>query len=163
MALCTIPSAFDLFLYLWEQKKSEMHTITINTLNDLPAAASQFVDLMAQQKVFAFYGEMGAGKTTFIKAICDELGVADNVSSPTFALINEYRSGKGEPIYHFDCYRLKSIDEAYGIGTEDYLYSGCLCFIEWPEKIEPLLPENIVNVNIRNTGDQGRTISVNLK
>ncbi len=99
-------------------------------------------------RFFAFFGKMGVGKTTLIKEICAELGVNDNVCSPTFAIVNEYTDGAGEPVYHFDFYRMKSVAEAYDIGYEEYFYSGCYCFTEWTEKVEELLPERYVRVDI---------------
>ena len=139
---------------------NKMNIIQLNSLDDLQQAAHQFIELIGSQKVFAFYGEMGAGKTTLIKEICTQLGVNENITSPTFALINEYITPQGDPIYHFDCYRLKNIQEAYDIGAEEYFYSGNLCFIEWPEKIDDLLPLNIVEVAIKVLADQKREITV---
>ena len=115
---------------------------------DIKQAAKQFVETMGENTVFAFYGKMGAGKTTFIKAVCEELGVADTVTSPTFAIVNEYEAAGGRPIYHFDFYRIKKVSEAYDMGCEEYFYSGHPCFIEWPELIEDVLPEETVNVTI---------------
>ena len=115
---------------------------------DIEQAAKQFVETMGENTVFAFYGKMGAGKTTFIKAVCEELGVADTVTSPTFAIVNEYEAAGGRPIYHFDFYRIKKVSEAYDMGCEEYFYSGHPCFIEWPELIEEVLPEETVNVTI---------------
>ena len=109
--------------------------------------------------MFAFYGEMGAGKTTFIKAICEELGVEDVITSPTFAIVNEYGLPDGDCIYHFDFYRIKKLEEVYDMGFEDYFYSGALCFIEWPELIEEVLPEDAVKVNITENADGSRTIN----
>lgn len=126
-----------------------MPVITVNSENELGSAAKQLLELGASSRVFAFKGEMGAGKTTFIKAICRELGVAENMSSPTFSLVNEYRSKEEEPVYHFDFYRIKNESEAYDLGYEDYLYSGFYCFIEWPEKIPGLIPGECVQVEIR--------------
>ena len=109
--------------------------------------------------MFAFYGKMGAGKTTFVKAVCEELGVDDVITSPTFSIVNEYRSADtGELIYHFDFYRVKKIDEVYDMGFEDYFYSGALCFIEWPELCEEVLPEDTVKVTIQEESDGSRTI-----
>ncbi len=101
---------------------------------------------------------MGAGKTTFIKAICEVLGVEDVITSPTFALVNEYTSGDGDPIYHFDFYRIKKLDEVYDMGYEDYFYSDSLCFLEWPELIEEILPEDAVKVTITEMGDGSREV-----
>ena len=126
-----------------------MQTIQIKSLETIREAAKEFIAGMDDRTVFAFYGPMGAGKTTFIKAICEELGVEDVINSPTFAIINEYRSDTtGELIYHFDFYRINKLSEAEDIGTEDYFYSGALCFIEWPELVEELLPEDAVKVEI---------------
>ena len=134
--------------------------IKIDSLNNIKDAAKQFVAAIDQNTVFAFYGKMGAGKTTFTKAVCEELGVTDTVASPTFAIVNEYRSDTtGELIYHFDFYRIKKLDEVYDMGYEDYFYSGALCFIEWPELIEELLPEDAVKVTIVENEDGSRTVS----
>lgn len=122
--------------------------LKIESLDTINNSARQFINQMGNNTVFAFRGEMGAGKTTFIKAICEELGVGDVINSPTFAIVNEYRSNSDELIYHFDFYRINKIDEVYDFGYEDYFYSGSLCFIEWPEKIEELLPHDTVNVYI---------------
>ena len=105
------------------------------------------------------YGKMGAGKTTFTKAVCECLGVEDVINSPTFAIVNEYRSDSGELIYHFDFYRIKKLEEVYDMGYEDYFYSGALCFIEWPELVEELLPGNTVKVTIEENEDGSRTVS----
>lgn len=139
-----------------------MKTIPLNTLNDLEPAAKQFIELMGNHKIFAFYGEMGAGKTTFIKTICRLLGVKDNITSPTFAIVNEYISKNNSSIFHFDCYRLKNTEEAFNIGAEEYFYSGSLCFIEWPEKIEELLPDTAVRVKISVEANQRRSIEIDL-
>lgn len=125
----------------------------------LPDAAKQFVQLMDAGKVFAFYGKMGAGKTTFIKAVCEELGVEDTVTSPTFAIVNEYQSAALDyPIYHFDFYRIKKLEEVYDMGYEDYFYGGGVSFIEWPELIEELLPEDAIRVEIKEEEDGSRTV-----
>jgi tRNA threonylcarbamoyladenosine biosynthesis protein TsaE len=136
-----------------------MQTITINNLSGLSYAAKQLLILCPDKKIFACKGKMGAGKTTFIKAICEELGVKDVISSPTFSIVNEYLSSKGEKIYHFDFYRINSLNEAYDLGYEDYFYSNAYCFIEWPEKIADLIPEGFVNVTINVNAEQ-RVISI---
>lgn len=133
--------------------------IKIDSLSNIHEAAKTFLANMGESKVFAFYGKMGAGKTTFIKALCEELGVEDVITSPTFALVNEYTSGSGDPIYHFDFYRIKKIDEVYDMGYEDYFYGGNLCFLEWPELIENLLPEDVTKVHIVTKEDGSRTIT----
>ena len=126
-----------------------MTEIKIQSLEQIREAARQFIEAMDDHTVFAFYGKMGAGKTTFIKAVCEELGVTDMVTSPTFAIVNEYRSDTtGELSYHFDFYRIKKLAEVYDMGYEDYFYCGALCFIEWPELIEELLPGDTVKVTI---------------
>ena len=121
--------------------------IIIKDIESIGTAARQFVNEIGSHKVFALYGTMGAGKTTFIKAVCEVLGVKDVITSPTFAIVNEYESDNG-PIFHFDFYRIKKLEEVYDMGYEDYFYSGSLCFIEWPELIEDLLPEDAVRVTI---------------
>ena len=133
--------------------------IIINNLENIREAARAFIDAIGDHKVFAFYGSMGAGKTTFVKAICEELGVEDVITSPTFAIINEYSSREGV-IYHFDFYRIKKLEEVYDMGYEDYCYSGALCFIEWPELIEEVLPEDAVKVSIRENADGSRTVQL---
>ena len=139
-----------------------MHdTLVIADLSDLPSAAKQLLQVCEGKKIFAFKGEMGAGKTTIIKTICEVMGVKDAISSPTFSIVNEYRSSKDERIFHFDFYRIKSINEAYDMGYEDYFYSDAYCFIEWPEKIEELLPPDHVKINILVDGEQ-RKISLEL-
>ena len=126
---------------------------------DIKQAAKQFVDGMGENTVFAFYGKMGAGKTTFIKAVCEQLGVDDTVTSPTFAIVNEYEAAGGRPIYHFDFYRIKKVSEAYDMGCEEYFYSGHPCFIEWPELIEEVLPEETVDVTIEALPDGERRLA----
>ena len=133
--------------------------IKINSLDSIHEAAKQFIAAMEDNTVFAFYGKMGAGKTTFIKAICEELGVNDVINSPTFAIVNEYRSDEtGELIYHLDFYRIKKLDEVYDMGYEDYFYSGALCFIEWPELVEEVLPGDAVKVTIEEVEDGTRSV-----
>ena len=130
--------------------------IRIKDIDGISEAARQFIDNMGDSKVFAFYGSMGAGKTTFIKAVCEQLGVKDVITSPTFAIVNEYEG----PIYHFDFYRIKRIEEVYDMGYEDYFYSGGVCFIEWPELIEELLPDDAVRVSITEQEDGSRLIEL---
>ncbi len=134
--------------------------LQITSIEDINNVAAEFVRLaMQEDTVFAFNGQMGAGKTTFIKALCEALGVTETVTSPTFSIVNEYRSDEtGELIYHFDFYRIKKIEEAYDMGCEDYFYSGAVCLIEWPELVEDLLPGNTVWVDIRVNDDESRTI-----
>ena len=135
--------------------------IKIQSLDHIHEAASEFIAAMGDNTVFALYGKMGAGKTTFVKALCQELGVEDVVTSPTFAVINEYRSDiAGELIYHFDFYRIKKLEEVYDMGYEDYFYSGALCFIEWPELVEELLPGNTVKVTIEELEDGSRKLTM---
>lgn len=133
--------------------------IKIQSLDHISEAARQFVAAMGDNTVFAFYGKMGAGKTTFIKAVCEELGVTDVITSPTFAIVNEYRSDRsGELIYHFDFYRIKKLEEVYDMGYEDYFYSGALCFIEWPELVDELLPGDAVRVEVEESEEGARII-----
>lgn len=133
--------------------------IQIDSLDHLHEAARTFIEAMGDHTVFAMYGKMGAGKTTFTKAVCECLGVEDVINSPTFAIVNEYRSATtGELIYHFDFYRIKKLEEVYDMGYEDYFYSGALCFIEWPELIEDLLPEDTVRVYIEENEDGSRSL-----
>ncbi len=135
--------------------------IKINGIEGLEEAAKAFVAAMGERSVFAFYGKMGAGKTTFIKALCKALGIEDIVNSPTFALVNEYRSDTtGELVYHFDFYRINKIEEVYDMGYEDYFYSGAVCLIEWPELVEDLLPEDAVRVEIIENADGSRTLTL---
>ncbi|MDR1746622.1 MAG: tRNA (adenosine(37)-N6)-threonylcarbamoyltransferase complex ATPase subunit type 1 TsaE [Tannerella sp.] len=136
-----------------------MKPVVIPNLDTIREAARNFIREMGDCTVFAFYGDMGAGKTTFIKAICEELGVEDVINSPTFAIVNEYRSARtGELIYHFDFYRISELREAQDIGAEDYFYSGALCFIEWPEKIENLLPDDTRRIVIAELADASRIV-----
>ena len=136
------------------------HEIHIATLDDLGQAAKAFLEEIGNNRLVAFYASMGAGKTTFTTAVCKQLGVQeDAVSSPTFAIVNEYRTGTGEPLYHFDFYRIERLEEALDIGLYDYLDSGSLCLMEWPENIEDLLPEETLKVHIRVNPDASRTLS----
>ena len=149
--------------------------IRIQDLEHIREAAREFINQIGDHRVFAFYGKMGAGKTTFVKAICEELGVEDVITSPTFAIVNEYTTSPnpsqggevssspwgrlGEvPIYHFDFYRIKKLEEVYDMGYEDYFYSGALCFIEWPELIEEVLPDDAVRVHIEEQPDGSRRV-----
>jgi tRNA threonylcarbamoyladenosine biosynthesis protein TsaE len=134
--------------------------IIIHDIEHIRDAAREFVQAIGQHTVFAFYGKMGAGKTTFIKAVCEELGVTEVITSPTFAIVNEYQvSNDATVIYHFDFYRIKKLEEVYDMGYEDYFYSGSLCFIEWPELIEELLPEGTVRVTIEEQ-EEGRRLKI---
>ncbi len=135
---------------------------TIRSLEELDEVAGRFLAYVGNRKIFALYGPMGVGKTTFVKAVCRCLGVEDDVSSPTFAIVNEYVTGEGESLYHFDFYRVNSISEAMDFGYEEYFYGGCRCFIEWPEKIDELLPEDIVNCNFSENPDGSRILRVEL-
>ena len=137
-----------------------MLEIKINSLDGIADAARQFVDAMGENKVFAMFGPMGVGKTTFIKAVCEVLGVQDTMTSPTFAIVNEYRTDSGEQIFHFDFYRIRKVEEAYDMGYEDYIYSGAVCFLEWPELIEELLPDDAVRVTLTEEEDGTRTITI---
>jgi len=141
-----------------------LKTFTVGNLEEIDKVAEEFIRYISesdlQSNIFAFYGKMGAGKTTFIKAICKALGVQDNVNSPTFTIINEYKSAKGFPIYHFDFYRINRLQEAYDIGTEDYFSGSGLCLIEWPEKIAEILPEDSIKVSITTNPDLSRTIEI---
>lgn len=137
--------------------KEPLLSLRINALTELPAAAQQLIDFAANQRIFLFYGDMGAGKTTFIKSLCGALGVNESVTSPTFSIVNEYR-GADATVYHFDFYRLKSQSEAFDMGYEEYFYSGAYCFIEWPEKIADLLPDHYLKVSIAATSPTSREI-----
>lgn len=135
-----------------------MTEIIINGVEDLPRAAKVFLEKKGSATIIAFYGAMGAGKTTFITALCRTLGVKDDVNSPTFTIVNEYRAGSGEPVYHFDFYRINRLSEAMDIGLYEYFDSGCLCLIEWPEMIEELLPEETLKVRILTDDERTRRL-----
>lgn len=136
------------------------HKIVIKDLSDIDRAAGEFLEAIGGNRIVAFFAPMGAGKTTFTTALCRRLGVReDAVSSPTFAIVNEYRTGSGEPMYHFDFYRVSKVSEALDIGFYDYIDSGCLCVIEWPENIEDLLPEETLKVSITVNPDESRLLS----
>ena len=137
-----------------------MKEILINSLSDLPNVAEQVLSEIENKKILAFYGEMGVGKTTLIKAMCEVMGVNEVVSSPTFSLVNEYHAENGEIINHFDFYRINKIEEVYDFGYEEYFYSGNYCFIEWPEKIEPLLPDDTLSVNITEQSNGKRIVCI---
>ena len=134
--------------------------LSIKSINEISETAKQFILEIGKNKIFAFNGNMGVGKTTFIKAICEELGVEENVNSPTFSIINEYQTKGGKIIYHFDCYRINKIEEAVEIGLEEYIYSGNLCFLEWSENIASLLPDSIVNVYLVENENGERLINI---
>jgi len=130
----------------------------INSINELAQAADELLNAFPDDRIFAFYGKMGAGKTTFIKALCRVMGSTDNITSPTFALVNEYDTASTAKIYHFDFYRVRNSEEALDIGLDEYLYSEQYCFMEWPEKVEPLLPEKLVEVHIEEQSPSSRQI-----
>ena len=136
------------------------HEIIIKGIEDLERAAAEFLEKIGDNTLVAFFAPMGSGKTTFTTALCRVLGVTDPVGSPTFAIVNEYETGEGETVFHFDFYRIKSLAEVYNMGYEEYLYSNAYCFIEWPELIEELLPEETVRVEINEENDGTRTIKV---
>ena len=133
-------------------------TFEVHSTEQLPEVARKLLEEYSGERFFAFFGKMGVGKTTLIKALCERLGVEDNVCSPTFAIINVYRTGGGSPVYHFDFYRMKNAEEAYDIGYEEYFYSGEYCFTEWTEKVEELLPEHYVRVELQEHNGK-RTIT----
>ena len=137
-----------------------MQLLTIKSLDTIRDTARQFIDGIGDRTVFTFNGKMGAGKTTFIKAICEVMGVKETVNSPTFSIVNEYEAADGRIIYHFDCYRIKNTQEALDLGAEEYLYSGNLCFIEWSENMAPLLPDTLVNVDIEEQEDGSRNVVI---
>ncbi len=135
-----------------------MNKIICKSLEELPQIANTIVEAHADKRLFAFKGSMGAGKTTLIKAVCADLKVKDTVNSPTFSIVNEYFTESGNSVFHFDFYRIKKVEEVMDIGYEDYLYSGNYCFMEWPELIEELLPENVVYIHIEEDLETGNRI-----
>ncbi len=137
-----------------------MKTLHIDSLAELPEAAEAVIEALGTRTVVAFRGAMGAGKTTLIREIAAQLGSADNVTSPTFAIVNQYSDRDGRPVYHFDFYRIDRPEEAYDFGYEEYFYSGDLCLVEWPEKIETLLPDDTMTVRITADSEQGRTVEI---
>ena len=134
--------------------------IQLNSLTDLIPVSNQLLALASDVPVWCFYGEMGVGKTTLIKALCDQLGVTDNMSSPTFSVVNEYETKSHETIYHFDFYRIKTLQEALDIGVDEYFYSNSYCFIEWPEKVQNLLPERHVEISFKLVAPSRREINL---
>jgi tRNA threonylcarbamoyladenosine biosynthesis protein TsaE len=134
--------------------------LIIDSLETIGKTARKFIDQIGDRTVFAFNGKMGAGKTTFIKAICEKMGVKETINSPTFSIVNEYEAADGRIIYHFDCYRINKIQEALDLGAEEYMYSGNLCFIEWSENIAPILPDSLVNVDIEEMEDGSRIVVI---
>ena len=129
-------------------------------MDNLGAAAAEFLEAVGDNRLIAFYGNLGAGKTTFIKELCSRLGVEDNVCSPTYTIVNEYRAVDGDSVFHFDFYRIDSLREAEDLGLEEYFYSGCFCFMEWPEKVAELLPEEVVEVRIEPVDEVTRRILI---
>lgn len=134
--------------------------LEIQSLKTISFIAQKFIDQIGDRTIFAFNGKMGAGKTTFIKSICEVMGVKETVNSPTFSIVNEYEAADGRIIYHFDCYRINKIQEALDLGAEEYLYSGNLCFIEWSENIAPILPDSLVNVDIVEAENGSRKVYI---
>lgn len=136
---------------------------TISGLADIHRVAAEFLNVVGDKKIFALYGSMGVGKTTFVKAVAECEGVEDDVSSPTFAIVNEYRTARGEAMFHFDFYRVKDAAEAMDFGYEEYFFGGGRCFIEWPEKVEELIPEEAVVCRFTELSDGRRELEVNIK
>jgi len=139
-----------------------MTELRINNLEEINSVAKQFIEIVGTRRVFAMYGAMGVGKTTFVKAICQELGVEDTINSPSFAIVNEYHTKEDNIVYHFDFYRIEDVQEAYDFGYEDYFYSQALCFIEWPERIESILPSDVINLNFTEEEDGSRLIQIKM-
>ncbi len=138
------------------------HQIHIPTTQSLPQAATEFLQAIGNAKLLAFYGAMGVGKTTFVKALCEAMGVQDVVNSPTFAIVNEYTDAKGEAVYHFDFYRIKKQAELFDLGFDNYLDSGCFCLMEWPELVEELLPDDTLRIQIVEQADGSRLLTFDL-
>jgi len=132
------------------------------SLEEIPGAAEKFLSASAGYKVFAFHGEMGSGKTTFIHALCEAMDIKDTISSPTFSIINQYRTAGGQTVYHMDLYRIKDENEAINAGVEDCLYSGNTCFVEWPEKAPGIFPDDTLQVTITSIGPNTRKLQINL-
>lgn len=151
------------FLVPLRGKKGFMIKFEIPSIKQVDDVAKSFFNEIGNSRVFAFYGPMGVGKTTFIKALCKEFGVTDQINSPSFAIVNEYQGAKGEKLFHFDFYRINKVEEAFDFGYEDYFYSGAYCFIEWPEKIESLLPNDCVKVEISECENGKRVLILNSK
>ena len=139
-----------------------MITLSLYNIKKISETAKEFLQVTGGFKKFAFYGKMGAGKTTFIIALCKELGAVDVINSPTFTIINEYKTTTGDTIYHLDFYRIKSPDELLAIGIEDYLYEDVYCFIEWPDKAEEILSDDIVKVNIEEIDTNKRLLKIHI-
>lgn len=138
----------------------DSHQISCSGKDELPAVASRLLEFAGAIRVWLFVGELGAGKTTLIKELCSQLGVSDEVSSPTFSIVNEYRNDRQKPVYHFDFYRIKDIEEAIDIGVGEYFYSGNYCFIEWPQKIEGLLPDDFLIIRIEGIENEKRVFDL---
>ena len=144
----------------FETAVKNMIKLKIESIDTINETAQKFIDQIGDRTIFAFNGKMGAGKTTFIKSICETMGVKETVNSPTFSIVNEYETSDKRIIYHFDCYRINKIQEALDLGAEEYLYSGNLCFIEWSENIAPILPDSLVNVDIEEMENGKREIVI---
>jgi len=144
----------------FETEVKNMIKLKIESIDTINETAQKFIEQIGDRTIFAFNGKMGAGKTTFIKSICETMGVKENVNSPTFSIVNEYETSDKRIIYHFDCYRINKIQEALDLGAEEYLYSGNMCFIEWSENIAPILPDSLVNVDIEEVEDGKREIVI---
>ena len=144
----------------FETAVKNMIKLKIESIDTINETAQKFIEQIGDRTIFAFNGKMGAGKTTFIKSICETMGVKENVNSPTFSIVNEYETSDKRIIYHFDCYRINKIQEALDLGAEEYLYSGNMCFIEWSENIAPILPDSLVNVDIEEVEDGKREIVI---